>query len=106
MWYALVRFLLENLRTGNWFVGGIATAQLMSILFGLGAFLLLLYRHRRPADVAGTNEPDDVLADDFDDVEAGDEIDEEFEDLDALDGDDDDAMTPATPAASGSDPTT
>jgi len=105
MWYAVVRFLLENLRTGNWIVGGIATAQLMSILFGLGAFLLLLYRHRRPADIAGPNEPDDVLADDFDDDEAGDEIDEEFEDLDALD-DDDDAMTPAAPEASGSDPTT
>jgi hypothetical protein len=77
----------------------------MSILFGLGAFLLLLYRHRRPADIAGPNEPDDVLADDFDGDEAGDEIDEEFEDLDALD-DDDDAMTPAAPEASGSDPTT
>lgn len=50
IWYAVVRFLLENLRTGNWFVGGIATAQLMSILFGLGAFLLLVYRHRRPKD--------------------------------------------------------
>ena len=48
IWYAIVRFLLENLRTGNWFVGGVPTAQLMSILFGLGAFLLLLYRHRRP----------------------------------------------------------
>ncbi|MES2210325.1 MAG: prolipoprotein diacylglyceryl transferase [Chloroflexota bacterium] len=48
IWYAVVRFLLENLRTGNWFVGGIATAQLMSILFGLGALLVLVYRHRRP----------------------------------------------------------
>ena len=105
MWYAVVRFLLENLRTGNWVVGGIATAQLMSILFGLGAFLLLLYRHRRP-DAAGPNQPDDALADDFDDDEAGDEIDEEFEDLDDLDGDDGDAMTPAAPKASGSDSTT
>ncbi len=106
IWYAVVRFLLESLRTDNWFVGGIPAAQLMSILFGLGAFLLLLYRHRRPADIAGSDEPDDVLADDFDDDEAGDEIDEEFEDLDALDGDDRDVVTPATPAASGSDPTT
>jgi len=48
IWYAVVRFLLENLRTGNWFVGGIPAAQLMSIAFGLGAFLMLLYRHRRP----------------------------------------------------------
>lgn len=55
MWYAVVRFLLENLRTGNWFVGGIATAQLMSLIFGLGAFLLLIYRHRRPAEPGGVD---------------------------------------------------
>lgn len=54
IWYAVVRFLLENLRTGNWFVGGVPTAQLMSILFGLGAFLMLLYRHRRPFDRAAS----------------------------------------------------
>ncbi|HEX4898412.1 MAG TPA: prolipoprotein diacylglyceryl transferase, partial [Candidatus Limnocylindrales bacterium] len=33
IWYPIVRFLLENLRTGNWVVGGIPTAQIMSILF-------------------------------------------------------------------------
>ena len=54
IWYAVVRFLLENLRTGNWFVGGIATAQLMSLAFGLGAFLMLLYRHRRPFEHAAS----------------------------------------------------
>ena len=54
IWYAVVRFVLENLRTGNWFVGGIATAQLMSLAFGLGAFLMLLYRHRKPFEHAAS----------------------------------------------------
>ena len=103
MWYAVVRFLLENLRTGNWFVGGIATAQLMSLAFGLGAFLMLLYRHRRPFEQAvsagalagetssgeasiggGENADDDV--DDFDD----DDDDDDEDDEDDLDLDDDD----------------
>jgi phosphatidylglycerol:prolipoprotein diacylglycerol transferase len=61
IWYAAVRFVLENLRTGNWFVGGIPTAQIMSVLFALGAFLILLYRHRRPAAPAI---PGDDFADD------------------------------------------
>ena len=66
MWYAVVRFLLENLRTGNWFVGGIPTAQIMSVLFALGAFLILLYRHRRPAStpMSGDEFADDAAADD------------------------------------------
>jgi len=78
IWYPLVRFLLENLRTGNWVVGGIPTAQIMSVLFALGSFLVLLYRHRRP----GT---DDSPADAFDEVlEEGaaapdDDLDEEAE---------------------------
>ncbi len=61
IWYAVVRFLLENLRTGNWFVGGIPTAQIMSVLFALGAFLILLYRHRRPLtpEVPGDGFDDD-----------------------------------------------
>jgi phosphatidylglycerol:prolipoprotein diacylglycerol transferase len=46
VWYAVVRFLLENLRTGNWRLDGIATAQLFSILFALGALVILIYRHR------------------------------------------------------------
>ncbi len=83
IWYAVVRFLLENLRTGNWFVAGVPTAQIMSILFGLGAFLLLLYRHRRSVEVAdagaATNLDDlDMLdgPDDFDELDESDERDE------------------------------
>jgi phosphatidylglycerol:prolipoprotein diacylglycerol transferase len=73
IWYPIVRFLLENLRTGNWVVGGVATAQVMSILFALGAFLILLYRHRRRDD--GTSDVDDSAADAFDDGERDDELD-------------------------------
>jgi phosphatidylglycerol---prolipoprotein diacylglyceryl transferase len=46
IWYAIVRFLLENLRTGNWRLDGIPTAQIFSILFAVGALLVLIYRHR------------------------------------------------------------
>ena len=99
IWYAIVRFVLENLRTGNWFVGGVPTAQLMSILFGLGAFLLLLYRHRRPyppvatvedlaaAEIAASGGPE------FDDWEEPDE-----DDVDD-DGDEDDDVEVVDPAA-------
>jgi phosphatidylglycerol:prolipoprotein diacylglycerol transferase len=48
VWYALVRFLLENLRTGNWRLEGIPTAQLFSILFAAGALFVFWYRHRTP----------------------------------------------------------
>ncbi|MBI2777617.1 MAG: prolipoprotein diacylglyceryl transferase [Chloroflexi bacterium] len=65
IWYAAVRFSLENLRSGNWVIGGIATAQIMSILFALGAFLVLLYRHRRPAATTGAGDSED---DGFDEV--------------------------------------
>ena len=46
IWYAFVRFVLENLRTGNWRLDGIATAQIFSILFIVGSIALLVYRHR------------------------------------------------------------
>jgi phosphatidylglycerol---prolipoprotein diacylglyceryl transferase len=98
MWYAVVRFLLENLRTGNWFVGGIPTAQIMSILFGLGAFLLLLYRHRGPAGsgatdtgVDGDEEADDAFDDDDDPADESDP---------AADDDDDDPELTTEPPAS------
>jgi phosphatidylglycerol---prolipoprotein diacylglyceryl transferase len=46
IWYAIVRFVLEFLRTGNWKLEGIATAQLFSIGFVVLAGALLVYRHR------------------------------------------------------------
>ena len=37
IWYAVVRFLLEILRTGNWTFFGIPTAMLVSILIVVGS---------------------------------------------------------------------
>lgn len=96
MWYAVVRFLLENLRTGNWVIDGLPTAQIMSILFGLAAFLLLIYRHRRPYDDAVlADPPNDDLDRDLDDEGIDDEgIDDEGIDDEGIDdeGIDDDAF--------------
>ena len=70
IWYPIVRFLLESLRNGNWKVGGIPTAQIFSILFALGSFLLLLYRHRNSgsSDEAREGDPFD---DEVDEVDEG-----------------------------------
>ncbi len=102
IWYAVVRFLLENLRTGNWFVGGIATAQIMSILFGLGALLMLIYRRRRPDAVAPM---DDELDDDFVDT-LDDEIDGLDDEFDDARDDDDDEPGDQTDAAGSGEATT
>jgi len=68
IWYPVVRFLLENLRTGNWVVGGIPTAQIVSVMFALGSFLVLLYRHRRAtAGESPTDSFDDEIDGDLDD---------------------------------------
>ena len=55
IWYAVVRFLLENLRTGNWRLEGIPTAQIFSIVFALVALAILVWRHRTtpPIEPAG-----------------------------------------------------
>jgi phosphatidylglycerol:prolipoprotein diacylglycerol transferase len=65
IWYPLVRFMLETLRTDNWLVGGIPTAQIVSVVFALGSFLVLVYRHRRPD--ATTDDGFDDRTDDSDD---------------------------------------
>jgi phosphatidylglycerol:prolipoprotein diacylglycerol transferase len=46
IWYGLVRFVLENLRSDNWTLIGIPTAQIVSLLFIGGAMAVLLWRHR------------------------------------------------------------
>lgn len=48
IWYAVVRFLLENLRSGNWRLGDLATAQLFSLVFIAVALAILAWRHRGP----------------------------------------------------------
>lgn len=46
IWYAVVRFALETLRTGNWTVGGIPTAMLVSVVLIAGSLAVLAWRHR------------------------------------------------------------
>ena len=84
IWYPIVRFLLETLRTDNWKVGGIPTAQLVSVIFVLIAFLVLVYRHRPgvvdkdplprpPRQGPPQPEPDPFADDDWDDEDDGDD---------------------------------
>jgi phosphatidylglycerol:prolipoprotein diacylglycerol transferase len=44
MWYGAVRFGLEFLRQENWTIGGIATAQIFSTVFALGALAIFVGR--------------------------------------------------------------
>lgn len=53
LWYGFVRFGLEFLRTENWTIGGIATAQLFSTVFAAGAFVVLAIRHGRASGAVG-----------------------------------------------------
>jgi phosphatidylglycerol:prolipoprotein diacylglycerol transferase len=74
IWYPAVRFALEFFRTGNWRVGGIPTAQLVSVVFILVALIVLLYRHR---SAALEGEPEvDPFADEPDEPDERDEPDE------------------------------
>jgi phosphatidylglycerol:prolipoprotein diacylglycerol transferase len=90
IWYPVVRFLLENLRTGNWVVGGIPTAQILSVLFALGSLLVLLYRHRRPVTdempfAPPVPKPRDPFDDDDVEDDLGDDEDDDAEDDDVVD---------------------
>jgi phosphatidylglycerol:prolipoprotein diacylglycerol transferase len=72
IWYPIVRFLLESLRTDNWKLSGIPTAQLVSVLFVVAALVVLLYRHRGrpgPAEPSGDDFGDET--DPFDEAAWG-----------------------------------
>jgi len=59
IWYSIVRFLLEFLRTDNWRLGDMPTAQIFSILFILGSLAVFAYRHALPASkVAPVSDPE------------------------------------------------
>ncbi|MEO5965782.1 MAG: prolipoprotein diacylglyceryl transferase [Candidatus Limnocylindrales bacterium] len=49
IWYAVIRFALETLRTGNWTLGGIPTAMVVSSALIVGSLAVLAYRHRPSA---------------------------------------------------------
>lgn len=48
IWYSLVRFALEPLRAGNWTIGGIPTATMLTTALALGALAVMVWRHRGP----------------------------------------------------------
>ncbi len=55
IWYAAVRFTLEFLRTGNWRIEGIATAQIFSVGFAIFGLAIIVLRHltARPDEIPG-----------------------------------------------------
>ena len=57
IWYAIVRFLLETLRTGNWTFFGLPTAMLVSIVIVVGSLIALAIRHRPGAPDDRWGEP-------------------------------------------------
>jgi phosphatidylglycerol:prolipoprotein diacylglycerol transferase len=61
VWYGATRFTLEFLRENNWTLGGIPTAQIVSVVFIAVGLMGLVWRHRpgRPLDEPGA---DDSLA--------------------------------------------
>lgn len=46
IWYGLVRFGLETLRSDNWTFFGVPVAQLVSLAFVVGAVIVLFWRHQ------------------------------------------------------------
>jgi phosphatidylglycerol:prolipoprotein diacylglycerol transferase len=69
IWYAIVRFLLEFLRSDyNWKLGAMPTAQIFSIIFIVGSLAVLAYRHAMPASRIGRSpfEPEPVGPSPFD----------------------------------------
>jgi phosphatidylglycerol:prolipoprotein diacylglycerol transferase len=55
IWYGVVRFALETLRSGNWTFFGVPTAQLVSVAFVAVGIVGLIVRHRsgRPTEAMG-----------------------------------------------------
>ena len=60
IWYGLVRFGLETLRSENWTFFGVPTAQVVSLAFVVGAVVVLFWRHRpgHPVDDRGPTYPE------------------------------------------------
>jgi len=57
LWYPATRFTVEFLRAGRWVVGGLPTAQWISLALVVGAAVALVWRHRTghpvPAPASG-----------------------------------------------------
>ena len=46
VWYSLVRLALEGWRSGNWTIGGVPTAMVISTVLAGGALAVFAWRHR------------------------------------------------------------
>jgi phosphatidylglycerol:prolipoprotein diacylglycerol transferase len=91
VWYAIVRFVLETFRMGNWTFFGVPTAMVVSAAAIVGALAMLAIRHRPGAtegdrwgeppgsedEVGDGEEWVEVDEDDDPDEEAGVEVDED-----------------------------
>jgi phosphatidylglycerol:prolipoprotein diacylglycerol transferase len=86
IWYAVVRFLLETLRTGNWTFNGIPTAMIVSAIVIVVSAALLVWRHRPAAEDAERWGEPPAPVDDRDVVEEIEVDDDELED-EVVDGD-------------------
>ncbi|HVA87930.1 MAG TPA: prolipoprotein diacylglyceryl transferase [Candidatus Saccharimonadales bacterium] len=58
IWYGLVRFSLETLRSDNWTFFGIPVAQIVSLAFVAAAIVILVYRHRGPRSEPPSGSPE------------------------------------------------
>ena len=47
IWYGAVRFVVESLKTDNWLLFGVPTAQIIATITVLGASVILIARHAR-----------------------------------------------------------
>ena len=61
IWYGVVRFCLEFLRSDNWTFFGVPVAQIVSLAFIVAAILILLYRHRGSGMAVPASGPSDGL---------------------------------------------
>jgi len=125
IWYAIVRFVLETFREGNWTFFGVPVAQIVSVLLIVAAGLTLLWRHRpgHPSDAPATHpelatwgaigspvdsedDDDEYDDDEYDDDEVDDESGDEGEDTDEDEDEDEGPVEPASaePGAPVSEP--
>jgi phosphatidylglycerol:prolipoprotein diacylglycerol transferase len=94
VWYAIVRLVLETLRTGNWTFFGVPTAIVISAAVIVLSTLALLYRHRpaaaaaerwgEPPSTEETYEIDDEETIEVDDDETVEADDDETVEADAV----------------------
>jgi phosphatidylglycerol:prolipoprotein diacylglycerol transferase len=90
VWYAIVRLLLETLRTGNWTFFGVPTAMVVSIVVIVFAVVVFAIRHRPGSGVERWGDPPEHEEALYDADEEADDVDEDEPD-DAVEVEPDDA---------------